>query len=69
MLLSDKVLREHRGLSFVRRIKAVLWWCYMHTEYPLGYADILKVMPTDEDIEKIYRDLTYGERSYETIPQ
>jgi len=64
-----QVLREHRGLSLVRRIKAVFWWCYMHTEYPLGYADILKVMPTDEDIEKTYRSLTYAELSYETIPQ
>lgn len=30
------VLRNHRGLSLVRRIKAVYWWCYMHTDSPLS---------------------------------
>lgn len=64
-----QVLREHRGLSLMRRVKAVFWWCYMHTENPLGCADILKVMPTDDDIERIYRKLTYVERTYESIPQ
>ena len=24
------LLRNHRGLSIERRIKAVFWWCYMH---------------------------------------
>ena len=44
------LLREHRGLSLERRIKAVYWWCYMHTECPLPAARILKVMPTDQSI-------------------
>ena len=48
------VLRDHRGLSLLRRIKAVYWWCYMHTECPLSYAQILKTMPTDEDIDLLY---------------
>lgn len=52
-----QMLREHRGLSLLRRIKAVYWWCYMHTECRLGAADILKVMPTDDDIAAIYRRL------------
>lgn len=30
------LLRDHRGLSLMRRVKAVFWWCYMHTEKPWG---------------------------------
>ena len=30
-----QVLRDHRGMRLSRRIKAVFWWCYMHTEHPL----------------------------------
>ena len=29
-----EMLRMHRGLSTIRRIKAIFWWCYMHTEAP-----------------------------------
>jgi hypothetical protein len=64
-----QVLREHRGLSLTRRIKAIFWWCYLHTECPLSCAQILKTMPTDEDIDRIYKKLTYVERNYESIPQ
>lgn len=49
------MLRDHRGMSLLRRAKAVFWWCYMHTECPLNAADILKTMPTDDDIEELYR--------------
>ena len=28
------MLRNHRGLSPMRRVKAVFWWCYLHTESP-----------------------------------
>ena len=54
------VLRNHRGLSKMRRAKAVYWWCYMHTEEPLQAKDILAQMPTDEDIDFLYR--TYSAR-------
>lgn len=54
------MLRDHRGLSDMRRIKAVYWWCYMHSEYPLSPAEILKTMPTDEDIDYLYQ--TYAQR-------
>ena len=49
------MLRRHRGLSLMRRAKAVFWWCYMHTEHPLGAAEILASMPTDDDIVELYR--------------
>lgn len=64
-----QLLYEHRGLNLIRRIKAVFWWCYMHTECHLSSADILKVMPTDDDIDAIYKELTYPESNRETIPQ
>jgi len=48
------MLRNHRGMSLVRRIKAVYWWCYMHTECPLAPSEILRSMPTDEDIDLLY---------------
>ncbi len=49
------MLREHRGLSLTRRIKAMFWWCYMHTECPLLPKEILETMPTDSDIDEIYK--------------
>jgi hypothetical protein len=54
-----EMLRRHRGLSLMRRAKAVFWWCYMHSESPLSAADILKTMPTDDDIEELYRQVAY----------
>lgn len=50
-----EILREHRGLSLIRRIKAIFWWCYMHTEHPASHSQILKEMPTDESIAKLYK--------------
>lgn len=46
-----QVLRDHQGMRLTRRIKAVFWWCYMHSEHPLPAAKIVKVMPTDKHIE------------------
>ena len=45
------VLRSHRGLSLLRRVKAVFWWCYMHVESPRSMADTLREMPTDADVD------------------
>lgn len=33
-----EMLRNHRGLSIERRIKAVYWWCYMHSPKPLSLS-------------------------------
>ena len=69
--LQRDMLCNHRGLSELRRIKAVFWWCYMHTEAPLEPAEILRSMPRNKDLqtlinafrphrgESIYPD-TYG---------
>ena len=53
-----RMLRDHRGLSLMRRAKAIFWWCYVHTEVPLPAAEILKTMPTDDDIEELYRQVS-----------
>lgn len=50
-----EVLRSHRGLSLMRRVKAVFWWCYMHTESPGPAREVLRSMPTDDDIDFLYR--------------
>ena len=42
-------------MSLVRRVKAVFWWCYLHTESPRPARDILSSMPTDDDIDFLYR--------------
>jgi len=49
------LIRDHRGMSLTRRIKAVFWWCYMKTEDPLSPAELLRTMPTDEDVEGLFR--------------
>lgn len=57
------MLRNHRGMGEMRRVKAVCWWCYMHTECPLPASEILRSMPTDEDIDLLYE--LYAEKPRE----
>ena len=63
------MLRDHRGLSVERRIKAVFWWCYMHSPKPLSASEILNVMPTDESISAIYKRMTERKRLESSIPE
>ena len=62
------MLREHRGLSVERRIKAVFWWCYMHSPKPLSVSEILETMPTDKSINDIYMKMTRREKIQDSIP-
>ena len=62
------MLRDHRGLSVERRIKAVFWWCYMHSPKPLSASELIKTMPTDRSIAAIYKRMTHRERIEESIP-
>lgn len=64
-----RMLRIHRGMSSMHRVKAAFWWCYMHTECPANEAEILKMMPTDEDINEIYQTMTMQEQRFDSIPQ
>ena len=63
------MLRAHRGLSLERRLKAVYWWCYMHSLRPLSVTDILNCMPTDESIAAIYKRLSEHYKVDRSIPQ
>ena len=63
------MLRVHRGLSLERRLKAVYWWCYMHSPRPLSISEILKVMPTDKSISLIYQRFNEREKVDYSIPQ
>jgi len=49
------VLRNHRGLSALKRVKAVFWWCHAHSGDPRGARELLASMPTDGDIDLLYR--------------
>lgn len=63
------MLRDHRGLSRLRRMKAVFWWCYMHTEEPMPYREMLERMPTDEGIAELYRKHVWGKRGEPDVEQ
>ena len=62
------MLRNHRGMSIERRIKAVFWWCYFHTPKPLSAPEILKVMPTDRSISKRYKAMNERAKLEDSIP-
>lgn len=49
------MLRNHRGLSPLKRAKAVFWWCHEHSGNTGSVAERLASMPTDDDIELLYR--------------
>ena len=56
------MLRHHRGLPLLHRIKAIFWWCYMHTENPLSAAETLRVMPTDDDVDGLFTAASSGSK-------
>ena len=64
-----QLLRDHRGMRLTRRIKAIFWWCYMHTENPLPPAQILKIMPTDTQIEAQWEHASRTHRAAGVIPR
>lgn len=55
------LLRTHRGMPLLHRIKAMFWWCYLHSPNPKPAAQILATMPTDTDIAAIYHNATSTE--------
>lgn len=64
-----QLLRDHRGMRLTRRIKAIFWWCYMHTENPLPPAQILKIMPTDTQIEAQWEHASRAHPAVGVIPR
>lgn len=62
------MLRNHREMSIERRIKAVFWWCYFHSPKPFSASEILKVMPTDRSISKLYKAMNERAELEDSIP-
>ncbi len=46
------MLRNHRGMSLDRRIKAKFWWCYIHSEYFHSYSEALNTILTEDILKK-----------------
>lgn len=63
------MLRHHKGLPIDRRIKALYWFCYLHSPAPVPLKDIPSIMPTDTDIEHAYQRLGSRQKTHETIPR
>lgn len=64
-----EMLRMHRGLSAIRRIKAIFWWCYMHTESPLPASEILHVMPTDDQVDGLFASASNEHKRDDGAPE
>ena len=52
----------------MHRIKAIMWWCYMHSESPLPAAEILRVMPTDDEVKGLFADASDNRESDDDTP-
>ena len=63
------MLRNHRGMSSMRRVKAVFWWCYLHAESPKPVREALGAMPTDDDIDLLYRTYSAGPKRDDGGPE
>lgn len=48
------VLRNHRGLTSVKRVMAVFWWCHAHSGDARTAREKLATMPTDADIDFLF---------------
>ena len=48
------VLRNHRGLTTLKRVKAVFWWCHAHSGDARTAREKLATMPRDSDIDLLY---------------
>lgn len=56
-------------MTTMHRIKAVFWWCYMHTECPLKPAETLRMMPTDDDVEGLFASTSNGKKDEDGSPE
>lgn len=63
------MLRHHRGLPLLHCVKAIFWWCYMHTESPLSAAEILRIMPTDDDVDGLFATVPNGTQHENGAPK
>lgn len=63
-----EMVRSHRGLSRMRRVKAIFWWCCMHAESPLPAAEIIRAMPTDDEVEGLFAMAAKPEKGKDGAP-
>ena len=49
------MLRHHRGLSLLRQIKAICWWCHQHSEHPEPASWLTANALTNRQIEQLYK--------------
>lgn len=47
-----RMLSMHRGMGIDHRVKAVFWFCYMQSECPKGFAEMLEAFPDDEKVRE-----------------
>ncbi|NHM15673.1 IS1249 family transposase [Eggerthellaceae bacterium zg-887] len=64
-----EMLRAHRGLSTMRRVKAVFWWCYMDSEFKVSEAEMLRTMKTDEEVEGLFASASKPKRKQDGSPE
>lgn len=51
-----QMLRDHRGLSKQRRIKAICWWCHQHGEHPEPDAWLVAHALSEQAVADWYHD-------------
>lgn len=49
------MMRRHRGLRLIRRIKAICWWCHQHSQHPQPTAWLAANCISDQQIESLYQ--------------
>lgn len=64
-----KLLRNHSGMTTMHRVKAVFWWRHMHTECPMPAAEILRAMPTDDEVDGLFASASGGGRKGGALPE
>lgn len=47
-----RMLVNHRGMNIDHRIKAVFWFCYMNSEAPRSFAEMLRTFPDDGKVRE-----------------
>ena len=51
-----EMLYLHRSPpQLLHRVKAIFWLCYMRIEHALPTAEILRVMPADDDVDSLFK--------------
>ena len=53
------MLRTHRDWLLLHRIKACVWWCYMHTQCLLPAAQLIQIMPPVDTSQTCIHNWSY----------